>query len=271
MGKNKKENGSAIGALLLIFAVVMLALIIFGLVYFRQQKKPNKTPDDVPETEFDLGSDIANLINEAEETAEFTDIALPELTTEEMFSKYDIRETYYQECTVSHGVGENAYKQTKHILRDGKCWNVRTYEGDKLTETLICDGTTVYVRNEITGKSASYAVGGTNTPEAFASLPDHSRIVALADDYREHSEDKTSELSKCTYSLYRTSDLNMLMLILNYREAGLTERYYYYLDYGMIYHCESSVGGNMTYSMTTTVFSPDITNFVTDSSFTIPK
>lgn len=271
MRNGKKENFAAAGALLLVLAVITVVLLIFGAVYLINQRNALKEPDIEDITDNEIGSDFVDLIQEADKNAEFIDIALPELSPEEILSKYEIRETYYQECIVSHGSGENAYSKTLHILRDGKCWNIRTYEKDKLTETLICDGTTIYIRNEITGKSTKYSVSDKNTPEAFASLPDHNRIVSLANDYRNHSNDNTSTLSKCSYSFYRTSDLNMLLLVLNYRETGLTERYYYYLDYGMIYHCESGVSGTSTYTMTTTVFTPDITNFLTNTSFTVPK
>lgn len=261
----KNESYSVLKALLLTFSVALVVLLIFGISFFLDRKDGNdgKKPEETVNS-------LTDILDSAAENAVFEDISLPGISTEEMFSQYEIRETYYQECTVSRGTSENAVKLTKHILRDGKCWNIRTYEGERLKETLICDGVQIFIRNEITGKSAVLTADEKNTPEALAGLPRHADITALADEYRNDTSG-SSRLSKCTYSFYRSSDLNMLMLILNYRGTDVTERYYYYLDYGMIYYCDTVVDGNQTYSMTTSVFNPDITDFRDNNSFVIPR
>lgn len=275
--KNKKRSvasisdaNSAVKALLLIGTVVMAILFAVGGIYLLGMGNNENNEGDISKT--DISDYFYELIdgNQGPEQ-DISDPLIIDMTLEEAFSFYATQTSYYQECSVKNSDGDgNTLVQEKYILRDGDKYNVKTAEGDVLLETIICDGENILIIDEVTGKSSRFAKNEDVKIEGLAALPIHSDVIALAEEYRTAEDKKDATLSKCTYSLIRGKGSNMLNLNMTYRDSNVSERYYYYLDYGLIYHCETIVSAAKpvtSYSMTTTFFSEDITDFVKQDSF----
>ncbi len=273
-GKNNTasgEAGSVIKAVLLISAVIMAVFLIVGGIYLAGIYHPQKdTGADSPEA----GKYFSELIaKETEAEVLYEDMELSREIFEESFILYETREAYYQECkvTFSDKSGESL-ERNKRILRDGEKFNIRTYNKNTLTETIKCDGENILIVNEITGERNQISADGQSL-YSLAGLPDHATVLSLVEEYAAAEDKSTARLTKCSSSLTRTREENILTLSITYRDSGVSEKYRYYLDSGIIYHCESSValGGVETipYTMTTTYFETDIADFLTEDSFLV--
>ncbi|MBR4296413.1 MAG: hypothetical protein IKT56_06235 [Clostridia bacterium] len=275
--KNKKRSiaslidaNSAVKALLLIGAVVMAILFAVGGIYLLSMKNSKNNEKDISKN--DMSDYFYELIegNDSDEV-DISEPLIIDMTLEEAFSFYATQTSYYQECSVKNSDGDgNTLVREKYILRDGDKYNIKTADGDVLLETIICDGENVLIIDEVTGKTSRFVKNDEVRIEELAALPIHSDIVALAEEYRTAENKNDATLSKCTYSLIRGKVSNMLSLNMTYRNSNVSEKYYYYLDYGLIYHCETIVSGvkpATSYSMTTTFFSADISDFVKEDSF----
>lgn len=266
----KEERNPITSAVLLIAAAVgAVMLIVGGMVFFGRLTSGNRDGKSSDEEIKNYFSALAN----GSETPEMTDITLEEFgdledgDLEKAFLLYEVAPKYYRTCTVSHSAGENSYSVKKSILRDGDKYNVKTFRAGSLIETVISDGTRIYVRDEISGDARTLSAQSVNIEE-IAGLPDHGRVTALIKEYRDETAEN-KRLSRVSYSMNRALDLNVLVLFLSF-ENGMTERYFYYLDNGFIFHCEKNVGSYQTYSMTTIDFDADISERVKDDTFLIP-
>lgn len=260
------DGRSVVKAVLLISAVIMAVLLSIGGIYLisisgRQSSKGQSTPD--PEKYFYelIASDAGEKITP--ENMEISDMSL-----EEAFALYSTAPSYYHECQIAiKDAKGNTLERIKLILRDGEKYSVKTYEGDTLTETIKCDGEKIRITNEITGESSLIDAAG-QVMEELAGLPSHVYVKSLIAEYNEDPE--SAELDKVTYSLLRARGQNMLQLSLSFND-GMNEKYFYYLDEGVIYHCETtaSVLGKKTtvYTMTTTGFETDIGERIGEDPF----
>ena len=279
MAESKKnigngDAGSAVKAVLLISAVIMAVILIVGGIYLAGMSGKNKETQS--KSEQDEHKYFSDLIYEGGDTdAIARDMEFPEMTSMEAFAFYELRGSYYHECTVvTEGADGGRIERGKRILRDGEKFNIRTYNKNALIETIKCDGENILIINETTGKSSLIPAVGQSLYE-LAGLPDHENVVALITEY-ENAEDKsTVMLSNFEYTFNRDRDENYLDLSLTYSGTGITEKYNYYLDSGIIYSCVSNVtlsGSEFSpYNMMTTYFETDISDFVREDSFKTDK
>lgn len=267
--KAKKEQNPITSAVLLIAAAVgAVMLIVGGMVFFGRLHSGGGSKNS--------GEEIKNYFSAlagGSETPEMTDITLENFgdlengDLEKAFLLYEVAPRYYRTCTVSHSAGENSYSVRKSILRDGDKYNIKTYRGGSLIETIISDGTSIFVRDETSGDARTLSAESVNVEE-IAGLPNHSRVIDLIKEYGDETVE-SKRLSRVSFSMNRALDLNSLVLFLSF-ENGMTERYFYYLDGGFIFHCEKNVSGSQTYAMTTIDFDADISERVKDDTFVIP-
>lgn len=250
-------------ALLLVAAVICIVVMIVGLMVLIGRNGSERSNG----TETASSDSLEGLLDVAEGSGTI-DLKLDTDTIEEAFLLYNTAPHYYRTCNISHSYGNTVDTQKKVIIRDGDRCNIKTYRDGVHIETLICDGANIFVRDEILGSERIYSISDGLSPAQLASLPDHERVLSLIKGYQSDSE--TSELSRVTYAFQRTSDLNVLVLTLSF-ENGASEKYYYYLDNGIIYHAEKSISSLKTYSMTTSDFSSDISAYVDENTFTIPN
>lgn len=261
------EIGMAARTVLLLGAVAMAVILLIGGIYLVHFGREEPEPE---QPEADLVKDFAELIASAsEDSFEYEEVELPNMTLEEAFSFYSEDTSYYHEVTVSiSGTDGSKLERIKRILRDGDKYNITTYNKNTLIETIKCDGETIFVINEITGETNKIPQNEDNSPLELASMPSHENIYGLLEEYRKKENADSSVLSECNYSLLRSRDMNLLELNVKYRDTGMKEKYLYYLNYGVIYLCYSEAeSGIQPYNMTTTYFNPDISDFVDEDSF----
>ncbi len=266
--KKKEQNPITSAVLLIAAAVGAVMLIVGGMVFFGRLHSGGGSKNS--------GEEVKNYFSalaDGSETSEMTDVSqenfgdLENGELEKAFLLYEVTPRYYRTCTVSHSAGENAYSVRKSILRDGDKYNIKTYRGGSLIETIISDGKSIFVRDETSGDARTLSAESANVEE-IAGLPDHRRVIDLIKEYGDETVEN-KRLSRVSYSMNRALDLNSLVLFLSF-ENGMTERYFYYLDGGFIFHCEKNVGTSQTYAMTTIDFDADISERVKDDTFVIP-
>lgn len=265
---NTNEIGSAARTVFFISAVVMMSILIIVGIYLIQLQNDKEQPES---SAYDIRKDFSDLIAESSESLPvYEEMEIPEMTIEEAFSLYKENSSYYHECTVtSVGTDGTTHERIKRILRDGENYNIRTYNKNTLIETIKCDGEYILIINETTGKSNRIPLTKDLSPMELASMPSHENLLALLNEYNSADSEDLPALSKCTYSMIRARDMNLLNLIVTYRDTGITERYFYYLNYGIIYHCSSEASGSnaQPYSMSTTYFNQNISDFINEDSF----
>ncbi|MBE6539045.1 MAG: hypothetical protein E7671_06235 [Ruminococcaceae bacterium] len=260
------EGRSVVKAVLLISAVIMAAFAIIGGIYLISvgtgQSGSDVSAPEPPKYFYELLPEVSG----EQITPENMDIT--DMSLEEAFALYSTSPSYYQEATVVlEDAKGNRLERVKLVLRDGERYSVRTFDKGVLIETVKCDGEKIRIINEITGESSLIDAGG-QAMEELTGLPSHAYVQALIAEKNENADG--AQLDKVTYSLLRARGQNMLQLGLGFGD-GMSEKYFYYLDEGVIYHCEStvSVAGKRTtvYSMTTTGFETDIRDRITEDSF----
>lgn len=268
--KPLKERLSALRALLLIAAVVFAALLaVVGLYTLGSMNPVENGEENNPSYDvFDSFDKLSYLFEEGK-VSEPENVTLKKLTLEEAFAGYKPRAAYYQEGTVARINGATRTTQKKQILRDGNRCNIKTFEGGNLIETIVCDGKNILVRNEITGMESRLSLSEAFTPFELASIPDHDKISELYEDFLAAKSDKKKSEVDIDLFLLRALDMNMLLINISYNDTGVTEKYYYYLDYGTVYLCDTSVDGKTTYSFTTNSFEADMTDLIKEDSFKI--
>lgn len=262
------EAGSAVRTVIFIGVAVMAVILIIGGIYLFQLNSNEKKTDQA-QSQNDIVKDFSALIAEGSEAGDvYGDPEIADLTLGEAFALYKENASYYHECTVaSIGSDGTRLERIKRILRDGDRINIRTYNKSTLIETIKCDGTSILVVNETTGKSNRIALSEDMRPMELASMPCHEYLLSLFEEY--NADPEGSVISDCSYSLERTRDMNMLTVDITYRDSDVTESYHYYLNYGIIYNCCSNSSGSVSYEMNTTFFSRDISDFVTEDSFSV--
>ncbi len=265
------DAGSVIRAVLLISAVIMTVIFIMGGIYLAGLLgKSNEKSEDPPENN-KYPSDL--LIKETYNNEFEEELPLSDITLKEAFLLYDIRISYYQECTVTTGdADDNSTTLGKRILREGDKFNIRTYNQNSLIETIKCDGENILIINEITGNSTLVS-SREHSVYQLAGLPDHEYIMYLVKEFEESEDKTTTTLSDLKCSLSRERDVNSLTLSLTYGETDLEETYHYNLDDGVIFEVSSSLtlSGKTSspYSLESTYFKTDISDFLAQDSFVI--
>lgn len=268
---SNNETSSAARTVIFIGVAVMAVLLIVGGIYIYQWKNTEKKPEQGSTNNAEKG--FSELIAEKEQNTEKTESSdefpLTDFTLEEAFALYSVSDTYYQECTVaSTGADGTKHERIKRVLRDGDKYNITTYNKNTLIETIKCDGENILIINETTGARNKISVSQGITPIELASMPSHEHLLALLEEYRSDSEG--SVISSADYEMTRTRDMNILEVTVEYRNSSVKESYVYYLNYGIIYSCETAAeNGAMPYSMTTTFASRNTEDFITEDSFLI--
>lgn len=266
------EAGYAVRTVIFIGVAVMAVILIIGGIYLFQIKS-NEKKSDQTQSPNDIVKDFSALIAEGSEQGDiYVDPQIAEIMPDKAFALCRENSSYYHECTVTAiGSDGTRLERIKRILRDGDRINIRTYNKNTLIETVKCDGTSILVVNETTGKSNKIPLDEETCPMELASMPCHESLLSLTREYDSGSED--SVISDCTYTFERTRDMNMLTVNITYRDSGIKESYYYYLNYGnygIIYNFSSSTpDGEVSYKMNTTFFSRSISDFITEDSFDV--
>ncbi len=251
-----------VGGAVLIIMLIILSICLFSL------KPEEKTPG---QTNSGLNKDFSLLIGEGNENDGFyEDFSSLDTDLGDIFALYEENKSYYHECTVTvFGKDGTKLERSKRILRDGDKYNIRTYNKNTLIETIKCDGKNVVIINETTGKQNKAPLSEFTVPMELASMPSHENLLSLLKEYGENKENST--LSDASFKLSRSRDMNILEIEIKYKDTEIAEKYLYYLNYGIIYSCESEPadGGMKAYSMNTTYFDQNITSYISDNSFTV--
>lgn len=266
------DSGSVVKVVIFLAAVVMALILLavgVSILLGRQKNDPQKDGSAVKEQ-------FSDIISKGDDIFEDELLSLPELSIEEAFPLYSVKDTYYQQCDVClYDASGTELKRQKQVIRSGDKYNIKTFEEGALIETIIFDGEKALIIDEETDTKKIFVPNEDVSIFDLAALPDHERILAILKEHDAKKESGESPLTRYNYRILSSKVLNMLALVLNYKEASATENYYYYLDYGMIYHCETTVatplGRTPSYSMTTTAFSPEISHLLTDDIFKIEE
>ncbi len=264
-------KGGAVGAVVMIFIAVFVCIVAITLLYITGSSSRNKENDDQKETEKSDGMQIENHLNGLfPEELEY--LPTPDLSDAEAFEKYNTKNTYYRECTVTRSDGTNKVEQRLCILREGNLFNVKIIESDTLVQTIIADGTRAYIVNETTGDTSVCPLGSEFTIENLIGLTDHREVAALVSGYSAGGERREQTgLASMSLSMFRNKASNMLVINLSREETQTREVHYYYLDYGYIHYTEITRDGAAIFSMNTTLFTADISEYKKPDSFTFPK
>ncbi len=262
-----KIKFTALRALLIIgISVALLVLSVLGLYFLENRKTTDKGSSDVGDKEFQKKAELLfNTVREAEENPSSKEfINLDVISLEEAFTEYPIKDSYYCEYTAIRANGDDKHEQIKQVIKQGNKYNIRTYESEILIETLIFDGESIYVRNEITGETKVFADKTPADACIMAGIPCHEDVLRLTDSYRSSPDD--SELEKCSYSLFRTNS-NILIVTLRFKETAATHKYYYFLDYGIIYSCDIQANNIKPYTISVHSFDSDIKKYINEGIF----
>lgn len=275
MAEKKKKNFSLWDRLspamrMVIFiggAVLIIILIIVGICLLQlrpDEKKPSQAGNG-------LNKDFSLLIGERNESESFSEEYVDsDMNTEQIFALYEENDSYYHECTVMvFGADGSKFERVKRILRDGDKYNIRTYNKNTLIETIKCDGESTVIINETTGNRNILPLSDITLPMELASMPSHVNLLSLLKEYVTDKE--TAALENATFNLSRSRDMNILEIEIKYKNSGMVEKYEYYLNYGIIYSCESASedGKTKAYSMNTTYFDRNISSYVSPESFDV--
>ncbi len=248
-------------------AVSVIILIIVGICLLQLKPDEKKTG----QTNSNLNKDFSFLIGEREEDALFyEEYSDPDMDIGQIFAFYDENDSYYHECTVTtFGADGSKFERVKRILRDGDKYNIRTYNKNTLIETIKCDGKDVVIINETTGNRNKAPLSDLTLPMELASMPSHNNLIRLLGKYEKDKEN--SAISDASFDLLRSRDMNILEIMIKYKDTAMAEKYQYYLNYGIIYSCESisADGKRKAYSMNTTYFDRNISSYISDNSFDV--
>lgn len=268
-GGNSETSSAARTVIFICVAVMAVLLIVSGIYIFRLKSEKKSEQSSPNNAEKGFSELIAEKEQNTDKTESSDEFPLTAFTLEEAFALYSVSDTYYQECTVaSTGADGTKHERIKRVLRDGDKYNITTYNKNTLIETIKCDGENILIINETTGARNKISVSQGVTPMELASMPSHEYLLALLEEYRSDSEG--SVISSADYELTRTRDMNILEVTIGYRDSSVKESYVYYLNYGIIYSCETAAeNGAKPYSMTTTFVSRSTGDFVTEDSFLI--
>ena len=268
----KISRGGAVGALVIIFAAVFICIVAITLLY--------SVGNGAMDSKDDAAKDTGNQSNEMQiaeqlkglQYDELEYVPTPDLSDADAFASYLTKTTYYRECSVIRSDGKNQSEQTLQILRDGELYNIRTIENGVLVETLISDGKQACIKNEITGGISICPLGQEFSVENLVGLTDHSELTALVSDYSAGGDRRAQTgLSAMSLSMLRGKGLNMLVINLTRSDTGARETYYYYLDYGYVYHSSITLGAASVHTQNTTVFTVDVSEYKKPDSFTFPE
>ncbi len=251
-------------------AVLVIVLIIVGICLL--QLRPNEKKQNT--SGGGLDKDFPSLIGEemigegSENEGFYEDFADTDISMGEIFALYEENDSYYQECTVTvFGKDGSKLERSKSILRDGDKYNIRTYNKNTLIETIKCDGKEVLIINEATGNHNKVPLSEHTDPMELASMPNHENLTRLLSSY----ENEGSVLSDASFEITRSRDMNILEIKIKYEDTSMVETYRYYLNYGIIYSCESQSEDEKTkaYSMNTTYFDRNISAYVSENTFNV--
>ena len=248
-------------------AVLIIILIIVGICLL-QLRPDEKKP---PQTGIGLNKDFSLLIGEREENAVFPEEYVDsDMDIAQIFALYEENDSYYHECTVTFfGADGTKFERVKRILRDGDKYNIRTYNKNTLIETIKCDGENTVIINETTGNRNVAPLSENTLPLELASMPSHYNLLSLLEEY--DSDKENSALEDVSFDMSRSRDMNILEVKVRYKDNAMVETYQYYLNYGIIYGCESAFedGKMKAYSMNTTYFDPNISSYISSNSFDV--
>ena len=270
--ETRADAGSVVKIVIFLAAVVMAVILLAVGIYVLTLKK-----DEPPAPDSSAVKDrFSEIIAKGDDIFEDEIYELPEMTIEEAFPLYQVKDAYYQECEISYSDPYGGVtKRQKQVIRSGEKYNIKTYDGGSLIETIIFDGERALIVDETTGARKLFTPNADVSIFDLAALPDHGRILSLIKEHDDKKEGGNSPLTRYNYRVLSSKVLNILSLVLDYKEGGVSDRYYYYLDYGMIYHCETTVSTSLgkipSYSMTTTSFSPTIAHLLTEDLFKIEE
>lgn len=251
-------------------AVLVIVLIIVGICLL--QLRPNEKKQNT--SGGGLDKDFPSLIGEemigegSENEGFYEDFADTDISMGEIFALYEENDSYYQECTVTvFGNDGSKLERSKSILRDGDKYNIRTYNKNTLIETIKCDGKEVLIINEATGNHNKVPLSEHTDPMELASMPNHENLTRLLRSY----ENESSVLSDASFEITRSRDMNILEIKIKYEDTSMVETYRYYLNYGIIYSCESQSEDEKTkaYSMNTTYFDRNISAYISENTFNV--
>ena len=251
-------------------AVLVIVLIIAGICLL--QLRPNEKKQNT--SGGGLDKDFPSLIGEemigegSENEGFYEDFADTDISMGEIFALYEENDSYYQECTVTvFGKDGSKLERSKSILRDGDKYNIRTYNKNTLIETIKCDGKEVLIINEATGNHNKVPLSEHTDPMELASMPNHETLTGLLSSY----ENEGSVLSDASFEITRSRDMNILEIKIKYEDTSMVETYRYYLNYGIIYSCESQSEDEKTkaYSMNTTYFDRNISAYISENTFNV--
>ena len=256
----------------MVFAAVFICIVAITLLY--------SVGSGAMDSKDDAAKDTDNQSNEMQiaeqlkglQYDELEYVPTPDLSDADAFASYLTKTTYYRECSVIRSDGKNQSEQTLQILRDGEFYNIRTIENGVLVETLVSDGKQACIKNEITGGISICPLGQEFSVESLTGLTDHGELTALVSDYAAGGDRRAQTgLSSMSLSMLRGKGLNMLVINLTRSGTGARETYYYYLDYGYVYHSSITLGGANVHTQNTTVFTVDVSEYKTPDSFTFPE
>ncbi len=248
-------------------SVLLIVLIIIGICILQLRPKDKNTEKLL----VGIDEDFSVLIGERDEDQGFYE-EYPEIQMDlgKAFTLYEENKTYYHECTVTTvGSDGTRLERIKRILRDGDKYNIRTYNKNTLIETIICDGETVVIINETTEKRNKAPLSEFTAPMELASMPSHDNLLSLIAEY--DGDKENSILSDASFNISRSRDMNILEINIKYRDTGIEETYLYYLNYGIIYSCNSKSenGKSSPYVMETTYFNRDISDYISENTFNV--
>ena len=268
----KISRGGAVGALIMIFAAVFICIVAITLLYSigsgAMDSKDDAAKDtDKQSNEMQIAEQLKGL-----QYDELEYVPTPDLSDADAFASYLTKTTYYRECSVIRSDGKKQSEQTLQILRDGDFYNIRTIENGVLVETLVSDGKQACIKNEITGGISICPLGQEFSVESLTGLTDHGELTALVSDYAAGGDRRAQTgLSSMSLSMLRGKGLNMLVINLTRSGTGARETYYYYLDYGYVYHSSITLGEANVHTQNTTVFTVDVSEYKTPDSFIFPE
>ena len=256
----------------MIFAAVFICIVAITLLYSigsgAMDSKGDAAKDtDKQSNEMQIAEQLKGL-----QYDELEYVPTPDLSDADAFASYLTKTTYYRECSVIRSDGKTQSEQTLQILRDGDFYNIRTIENGVLVETLVSDGKQACIKNEITGGISICPLGQEFSVESLTGLTDHGELTALVSDYAAGGDRRAQTgLSSMSLSMLRGKGLNMLVINLTRSGTGARETYYYYLDYGYVYHSSITLGGANVHTQNTTVFTVDVSEYKTPDSFIFPE
>lgn len=245
----KKQGGffGMLAATLLI--AVAFGAIIYGMYYlnimniFEVFDKNTNQTDNLPES-----PDIDNLLEQYEkpEYRLIYSVTPEELLT--VIASLSVPDAYTLSAeTVDFGGESRVTKLTAE--KKGEKFNIArtSYDADgaeRLSESIVCDGETITVKNNNDLKSMVYSVNDRFDFESYCRIPSLAELTALCSRLTEAEND---DGTKCEVSLVTSESGSFYKVVVEYDLPEQKDEYYLSLDTGILMSAFTYVGDKLVY------------------------